>query len=107
MVWLLMIPCFNIVWNFFVYPALSESYTAAFESQGSNPHGDCGRTLALVYCILVAVSVVLSMIPCISIISCFTSLASLVVWILILVKAGGLKSQISDTQAGMYRDGGF
>jgi hypothetical protein len=107
MVWLLMIPCFNIVWNFFVYPALSESYTAAFESQGSNPHGDCGRTLALVYCILVAVSVVLSMIPCISIISCFTSLASLVVWILILVKAGGLKSQISDTRVEAYRDGGF
>lgn len=107
LVWLLMIPCFNIVWNFFVYPALSESYTAAFESEGSNPHGDCGRTLALVYCILVAVATGLSVIPCISVISCFISPAALVVWIMLLVKAGSLKSQISDTRAGAYRDGGF
>ena len=107
LVWLLMIPCFSIVWNFFVYPALAESYIAAFESEGSHPHGDCGRRLALVYCILVAVSVALSVIPCISIISCFLSLASLIVWIMLLVKASSLKSQISDTRVVAYRDGGF
>jgi hypothetical protein len=107
LVWLLMVPCFSIVWNFFVYPALADSYIAAFESEGANPHGDCGRRLALVYCILAAVAVALSMIPCISIISCFLSLASLIVWILILVKAGSLKSQLIVTRAGAYRDGGF
>ena len=107
LIWLLMIPCFNIVWNFFVYPALSESYTAAFESQGSNPHGDCGRTLALVYCILVAVATALSVIPCMSIMSCIISPAALIIWILVLVKAGSLKSQISDTRVEAYRDGEF
>ena len=66
LVWLLMIPCFGVVWNFFVYPALASSYIATFEAEGSNPHGDCGRTLALVYCILVAVSGVLLVMPCIT-----------------------------------------
>ncbi len=107
LVWLLMIPCFSIVWNFFVYPALAASYTAAFESQGDNPHGDCGRTLSLVYCILVAVSFVLIWLPCVGPMSCILSPAALIIWILILVKAGSLKSQISDTQAGVYRDGGI
>ncbi len=110
LVWLLMIPCFPIVWNFFVYPALADSYTAAFESQGSNPHGNCGHTLALVYCILVAVTTVLPWIPCLNILGCFNCLlypAALVIWIIFLVKAGGLKSQISDTRAGVYRDGGI
>jgi len=107
MVWLLMIPCFSIVWNFYVYPALSESYTAAFESEGSNPHGDCGRMLALVYCILVAVTTALSVIPCISVLGCFISPVALVLWILVLVKAGSLKSQISDTRVEAYRDGGI
>ena len=107
MVWLLMIPCFNIVWNFFVYPALSASYTAAFESEGSHSHGDCGRRLALVYCILVTLAVVLSWVPCLGIMSCFISPASLIVWIMLLVKASSLKSQISDTRVVAYRDGGF
>lgn len=107
LVWLLMIPCFTIVWNFFVYPALAASYTAAFESQGSNSHGDCGRTLSLVYCILAAVSVVVGFLPCIGSASCLLSPAALVIWILILIKAGSLKSQLSVTQTRVYRDGEF
>ncbi|HCN10718.1 MAG TPA: hypothetical protein DIT01_22560 [Lentisphaeria bacterium] len=107
LVWLLMIPCFPIVWNFFVYPALADSYTAAFESQGSNSHGDCGRMLSLVYCILFAVSFVVAWLPCVGYVSCLLSPASWILLIFILVKAGGLKSQISDTRAGVYRDGGI
>tara|TARA_B100000809_G_scaffold84452_1_gene82912 strand:+ start:2407 stop:2919 length:513 start_codon:yes stop_codon:yes gene_type:complete len=110
LVWLLTIPVLNIVGNFFVYPALAKSYVAAFESQGSNPHGNCGHTLALVYCILVAVTTVLPWIPCLNILGCFNCLlypAALVIWIIFLIKAGGLKSQISDTRAGVYRDGGI
>ena len=107
LVWLLMIPCFTIVWNFFVYPALAASYTAAFESQGSNSHGDCGRTLSLVYCILAAASVVVGFLPCVGSASCILSPAALILWILILIKAGSLKSQLSVTQARVYRDGEF
>ena len=107
MVWLLMIPCFPIVWNFFVYPALADSYTAAFESQGSNSHGDCGRMLSLVYCILYAVSFVVSWLPCVGSVSCLLLPASWILLILILVKAGSLISQISDTRVEAFRDGGF
>ena len=110
MVWLLTIPAVNTVGNFFVYPALAKSYVAAFESQGSNPHGDCGQPLPLVYCILYEVATVLPWIPCLNILGCLNCLlypAALVIWILILIKAGSLKSQLIVTQAGVYRDGEF
>ncbi len=30
-VWLLLIPCVNLVWNFFVYPNLAKSYQSYFQ----------------------------------------------------------------------------
>jgi hypothetical protein len=95
MAWLLLIPCFNLVWNFFVYPKIGESYQAYFDSIGRTDLGDCGRSLGLSYCILSVAGLPLGMIPVIGgVVSCFLGLATLVVWILFLVKAGNLKSQI-------------
>src|SRR5436305_313793 len=34
MIWLLLIPLFNLVWNFFVYLRIPESYQAYFQSIG-------------------------------------------------------------------------
>jgi hypothetical protein len=93
--WLLLIPCFNIVWNFFVYPKIAESFKAYFDSVGRTDVGDCGRALAMVFCILTAVGVPLGLIPLLgAILGCFLGLANLVIWILFLVKAAGLKGQI-------------
>lgn len=48
MVWLLMIPLFNLFWNFIVLPRLSESLKAYFDSVGKTDVGDCGRQIGLI-----------------------------------------------------------
>lgn len=87
LVWLLIIPIFNLVWNFFVFPKLSASYQSYFTEQGDTSVGDCNKTLGLVYAILA----VCSIIPCIGIIA---GLAGLVVLIIYLVKMNELKNRV-------------
>lgn len=101
LVWLLLIPCFNIVWNFFVFPRLADSYKAYFDSVGRSDVGDCGRSLALWCCILPIVHIVLSWIGAVpalarvmGVVGCVVGLANLIVLITFLVKAGSLKGQI-------------
>jgi hypothetical protein len=86
-VWLLLIPCFNIVWIFWVYPGLAKSFKSYFDSASDTTVGDCGEKLALWYCICTVCSVI----PCVGAIS---GLASLVLLILFLIKAHELKSKI-------------
>src|SRR4051812_22548804 len=58
MVWLLMIPFVNIVFNFFVYPKIAESFKSYFDSVGRTDVGDCGKTLSMWFCILVCCSII-------------------------------------------------
>jgi hypothetical protein len=92
MVWLMMIPLFNIVWIFFVYPKIAESYKSYFDSIGRTDVGDCGRGLSLAYCILTCAS-------CIPYLNFCTGLPTLVIWIIVLVKFGTLKGQIQNPQS--------
>ena len=87
-VWLLMIPLFNLYWNFKVFPALAESYQAYFYSRGVAQVEDCGEQLARWYCICSCLWVV----PCLNGI---TAIASLVLIILFLVRAHELRNRIS------------
>ena len=86
-VWLLMIPCFNLVWNFFVYPSLARSFQAYFRAQGRTDVGDCGDGLATAVCIL-------NLTATIPYLNALTGPATLVVMIIFLVKANDLKNQI-------------
>jgi len=90
LVWLLLIPCFHLVWNFFVFPRISESFKAYFDSIGDASVGDCGRDLGLGYAICTAASVV-------PFVGCLTGIASLILFILFLVKANELKNRIPMT----------
>ena len=87
MVWLLLIPCFNVVWNFFVYPQLADSFKAYFASVGRTDVGDCGRGIGLAYAICAACCIV----PCLNYLA---ALATLVLLIIYLVKVMDFKSQI-------------
>lgn len=58
LVWLLLIPCFSLVWNFFVFPKISESVTHYLSSRGSPYRGDGGKGLGFAYCICMAASIV-------------------------------------------------
>lgn len=87
MVFLILIPCFNLVWVFFVTLRLSQSFQKYFTAQGRSDVGDCGYQIGLWYSICTAASIV----PCVNYIS---GPASLVLLIIYLVKVIGLKNQI-------------
>jgi hypothetical protein len=87
LVWLLLIPLFHLVWNFFVFPKIGESYRDFFHSIGRADVGDGGRGIGLAFSICAACMIV----PCVNI---FTGLAALVLLIIFLVKIYNLKGQI-------------
>lgn len=87
MVWLLIIPLFNLVWNFFVYKAISESYQSYFQSQGRTDVGDCGKSLGLAYCICSCVCII-------PVVNMLAGIVALVLFIMCLVKFSGYKNQI-------------
>ncbi|HEX6852742.1 MAG TPA: hypothetical protein VF139_15200 [Candidatus Polarisedimenticolaceae bacterium] len=89
LVWLLLIPCFNAVWNFFVFPRLAQSYQSYFRAAGRNDLGDCGAGFGWAYagCILGA-HLPLPFVPF------GVGFAALILLILFLVKALQLKNLI-------------
>jgi hypothetical protein len=89
-VWLLLIPCFNIIWNFFVYQRIPESYQRCMHALGRQDQGDCGQQLGLWYCICVCCSII-------PYLGSIAALASLVLLILFLVKMYQLKGIIEQT----------
>ena len=91
-VWLLLIPLFNLVWNFFVFLRIPESYQSYFYSRGRYDVGDGGKSLGLWLSICIACSAI----PCIGIIPAFIGLILLIVF---LVKISGLKGQVPQLAA--------
>ena len=91
-VWLMLIPCFGIIWQFFVYPRLGQSYRSYFNEQGRTDVGDCGEQLGL----WVAICGAAGCIPYIG--GCF-SIIALVLLIIFLVKASNLKAHIPEGAA--------
>ena len=89
MVWLLFIPVFNLVWNFFVYPRIADSFDSYFKSKGESV--DTGKSLALTFCIMAACGLVAGFIPFIGLLY---PLAVLVILIILLVKFNDLKGRI-------------
>ena len=86
-VWLLLIPCFAVIWNFWVFQRVPQSFHDYFASQGRTDLGDCGGQLGLWY----AICGVASVVPCLNYIA---GPAALVLLIIFLVKIVELKKQI-------------
>ena len=88
LVWLLLIPCFNLIWNFFVFPGLSRSFRAYFDSLEQQADvGDCGLGIAWAF----AICTVCVLVPGIGWVA---GPAALVLLIIYLVKANDLKNRI-------------
>ncbi|MGB7160576.1 MAG: hypothetical protein WBD40_21100 [Tepidisphaeraceae bacterium] len=94
-VWLLLIPVFNLVWNFFVFMRIPESYQSYFHSRGRTDVGDAGKNVGLWYSICACCAVI----PCIGFIP---GIASLILLILFLVKIMGLKAQVGQAAPGGF-----
>ncbi len=86
-IWLLLIPLFGLVWNFFVFQRIPESYKSYFDSVGDTSVGDCGKAVGLWFAICAACSIV----PCLNYIA---GPASLVLLIIFLVKVFGFRGKI-------------
>jgi hypothetical protein len=84
---LLLIPCFSIIWAFFVHPKVADSLKSYFEAKGIQGHGDCGASIALWICICGACSFV-------PVAGAAAGLAGLVLLIVFYVKAFELSGTI-------------
>lgn len=88
MVWLMLIPLFNLVWGFFVVLNLAKSLGAEFQKRGIVEEPEPGKTLGLVMCILACCG----WIPFLGILA---SLGGLVCWIIYWVKIAGFSAKIA------------
>jgi hypothetical protein len=84
---LLLIPIFNLVWNFILLGRVSGGMQSYFQSKNDTTVGDCGAMIGLWYSICV--------IGCwIPIASCVAAPAAIVLLIIYLVKVTGLRTRI-------------
>jgi hypothetical protein len=102
MVWLSLIPCFNIVWAFFIASRVPGSLRNEFMDRGRDDGGDYGQSMAMTVAVLNVVSFPISLagqVPqmktAASLINGFLSLMSLVLFIMFWVKIYGYSKQLA------------
>jgi hypothetical protein len=84
---LLLIPLFNLVWNFILLARVSAGFASFFESKNDASVGDCGAKLGLWYSICV--------IGCwVPLVYCVAVPAGMVLLILYLVKISSLRTRV-------------
>jgi hypothetical protein len=88
LVWLALIPVFNLVWAFFIVNALSNSLHAEFTRRGLAVEPQPARGLGLALAILCALSIV-------PVVNILTGIAALVCWILYWVKIAEYSARIA------------
>jgi drug/metabolite transporter (DMT)-like permease len=87
-VWLILIPLFGIIWNFFVVNAIADGLKAEFDQRGvtrdeNRPGAGIGIAMAILQCC--------SVIP---VLGSLAAIAGLVCWIIYWVKISGYKTQL-------------
>ncbi|TNF46819.1 MAG: hypothetical protein EP305_09910 [Bacteroidetes bacterium] len=86
-VWLMLIPLFNIIYPFILYPKICDSVKAEFEFRGKPETGDYGRALGITMPILGLVGFV-------PFLGTFAGLANLVIFIIFWVKMAEYKNKL-------------
>ncbi|HJP82487.1 MAG TPA: hypothetical protein VJ835_03190 [Fimbriimonadaceae bacterium] len=84
-VWFLLIPLFNIIWNFIAYPKISESFRMYAQSKNMDDGSDYGRQLATIYAVCMAIGILCGLF----------SLVGLIIWIIWLVKMYDYKRRLA------------
>jgi hypothetical protein len=107
MVWLLLVPCFNYVWMFFIASKVPASLQKEFRDRDQDDGSDYGAMLGLVTAICVVVTAVLSFVPFISICSLVTALVYLVTGIMFWVKIAGYSGQLGESPRRKSTDTNF
>jgi hypothetical protein len=84
---LLLIPFFDLFWNFVILARVSSGMQSFFQAKNDASVGDCGAKLALWY----SISCVLA---CVPFVGCLGSLAALVLLTQYLMKLNSLRTQV-------------
>jgi hypothetical protein len=85
--WLLLIPCVNMVWHFFVVLNMAKSLGAEFQKRGIAEEPEPGKVLGLIMCVLMCCSII-------PIIGGLFALGYLVCWIIYWVKIAGFSKKL-------------
>jgi hypothetical protein len=88
LVWLLVIPCFGIIWHFFVVLNMAKSLGAEFQKRGIAEEPQPGQMLGLIMCGAMCGGFIPFIGP-------LFSLAGLVCWILYWIKIAGYSSKLA------------
>jgi hypothetical protein len=88
LVWLMFIPVFSLVWQFFIVINMAKSLGAEFQKRGIAAEPQPAKTLGLIMCILLCCGII-------PLLGVFCSLAGLVCWIIYWVKIAGYSKQIA------------
>lgn len=97
MIWLLLVPLFNVIWSFFVVLAIAKSLASEFARRGMpSPEAEPGKSIGLAMCICACCSII----PLLGVLA---SLAGLALWIMYWVKIAGYSQSLIQPQpaAGM------
>jgi len=88
-VWLNLIPCFNLVWQFITVIRIAETLDREYEDRGWRAEGDFGKGLGITYlCLNLA-----GIIPYIGVLF---GLGALVCWIIYWVKMAGFSKRLAE-----------
>jgi hypothetical protein len=82
-----LIPCWSVIWAFYVYAPVSRSFAQAFAARGVTGEGDAGENLGL----WLAICGVACLVP---VVNWIAGTAYLVLLILYLIKVRGLKQRL-------------
>ena len=88
MVWLMLIPLFNLIWHFLVVINLAKSLGAELQKRGIAEEPEPGKTIGLAMCILGACGLI-------PLLGGLCSLGSLVCWIVYWVKIAGFSNKLA------------
>jgi len=91
LVWLYLIPVFNLVWQFFIVVNVSGSLKREYAQRQAQAVGDCGYGLGIAMCIV-------SLCAIIPIFWFFMWLVALVLWVIYWVKIVELKNGLQTAQ---------
>ena len=89
MVWLGLIPLFNVIWNFFMVLALSKSLGAELTARNIPHENEPGKTIGLVWAALGAACLVPGL-------NFLLGIPALIMWIIYWVKIAGFSGMIAD-----------
>jgi hypothetical protein len=89
-VWLLLVPLFNLVWQFFVMPKVSDTLRTEYRERNIKFKGDMGETVGLFFCISICIHILATASG-----TAFMIIPTIILWIMHWVKISELSRVLS------------